>query len=364
MTTALAVLSALPLTPSGPVQLLPAGEFAARDGRPGPGKKWRLDDVSGPALVAEVNRDAALNELPIDYEHQTLLARSNGQPAPAAGWVSALTWEPGRGVFTTPRWTAAAKARIEAGEYRYISPVISYDPDSGQVTGLQMAALTNKPGLQGMQAVLSALDAYAGQSSHTTPPNNHHRQEPSMSLAAILVALGLPADTPETTALTAVTALKARAETPAVPKAVAAALGLAEGANEAAALSAITALKAEDSTTKTLIATLTTDLAALRGQLQEGEITALVDGAISEGKFLPAHRDYLLKQGRGNLAELKAYVQAAPVIAGLKGQGAPAKSGEGAGGGTQTAALTAQQKSIAASLGISEEAYAKTQVAA
>lgn len=33
------------------VQLLPAGEFAARDGRPGPGQKWRLDDAGGRAPV-------------------------------------------------------------------------------------------------------------------------------------------------------------------------------------------------------------------------------------------------------------------------------------------------------------------------
>ena len=39
------------------VQLLPAGEFAAADGRPGPGRTWRLSDEQGRALADAIGAD-------------------------------------------------------------------------------------------------------------------------------------------------------------------------------------------------------------------------------------------------------------------------------------------------------------------
>ncbi|MNZ94279.1 Mu-like prophage I protein [compost metagenome] len=47
---------------------------------------------------------------------------------------------------------------IEAGEYRYLSPVFSYDPKTGDVLDLHHVGLTNYPALDGM-AALPALAA-------------------------------------------------------------------------------------------------------------------------------------------------------------------------------------------------------------
>jgi len=142
----------------GRVQLLPAGEFAARDGRPGPGKKWRLTDSGGAALAARANAIAQRTPISIDYEHQTLLAVTNGRPAPAAGWITSLSWTTGVGLFGAVQWTAAAARQIDAGEYRYISPVITFD-GQGNVTELVNAALTNFPALIGMAPAVAALAA-------------------------------------------------------------------------------------------------------------------------------------------------------------------------------------------------------------
>lgn len=142
----------------GIAQLLPAGEFVARDGRPGPGKCWRISDAQGKQLAAKLNATASQTPIVIDYEHQTLLSKDNGREAPAAGWIRGAQWRPGQGLFATVEWTAHAKARIAAGEYRYISPVITYD-DDGNVTGLQLAALVNHPALIGMEPVLAELAA-------------------------------------------------------------------------------------------------------------------------------------------------------------------------------------------------------------
>lgn len=339
-----AVLAAsLPIMASGQAQLLPAGEFAARDGRPGPGKAWRVSDPQGTALAAALSTTAARTPVVIDYEHQTLSSPANGQPAPAAGWIKSAAWRAGEGLFADVEWTAAAKARIDAGEYRFISPVITYDA-SGAVTGVVMAALTNFPALLGMDAVVAQLNARFS----TTRP-----QEPDMQLlVALLTAIGLPATTTEADALAAVAALKAR---PQVPTALTAALGLAANADEPAAVQAVAALKGTDSTALGLITTLQGQVAALNTQLSEGALVSKVDGAIAAGKFAQATREQLLAWGRKDMASLTAVIDAAPVIAGLSGQSAAAGAADAAAG--NTTALTAQQTSIAKALGLDPKAY-------
>ncbi len=137
------------------LRLLPAGHFGASDGRAqGP---WQLTDADGLRLVAEMA--ARQSDRYIDYEHATLHAKQTGNPAPAAGWFSALEWRPGDGLWAIGiKWTAAAAERIAACEYRYISPLFSYDAASGRVLQLLGASLTNDPGLDGLTD-LAALAA-------------------------------------------------------------------------------------------------------------------------------------------------------------------------------------------------------------
>lgn len=89
----------------------------------------------------------------IDYEHQTLNKEKNGQPAPAAGWIHALQWAEGKGLYALAELTEQARARIKAGEYRYFSPVIQYSAKTGEITKLLMGALTNSPAIHGMAAI-------------------------------------------------------------------------------------------------------------------------------------------------------------------------------------------------------------------
>ena len=82
---------------AGRIQLFPAGAFAARDGRPGnlkgvSAKEWHLTPEDAEALLARWRQRAT--PVVIDYEHQTHLSRQNGQPAPAAGWITALEATP------------------------------------------------------------------------------------------------------------------------------------------------------------------------------------------------------------------------------------------------------------------------------
>ena len=91
------------------IQLLPAGAFRATDGRPEGLDAWRLDPADAEKLLLQAANRA--NPFLIDFEHQTLLAKTNGQPAPAAGWFTALSFRPESGLWATGvQWTARAAA--------------------------------------------------------------------------------------------------------------------------------------------------------------------------------------------------------------------------------------------------------------
>lgn len=340
----------LPLAADGTAQLLPFGSFAARDGRPGPGKTFKVDNERGAMLAAEMNRLASQTPIVIDYDHQTIHTITNGQPAPASGWMNKVEWRDNAGLFASVEWTKKARAFIDEKEYRFISPVLVHDAD-GTVTGVLLAALVNYPALTGMEPVFTALSSIFG----STEPNP---QESSMNLLVALAAiLGTQALT-EAQAIEGVTALKARADTKApVPTALSAALGLSGAVDEAAALSAIASLKSGDATALTAMQGLQEQVVALSTQINEGKVTGLVDAAITAKKLLPAQRDWAMSLGKSNIEALNGYLATAQPIPGLGGQGGGIDPNPGAGG---AAALSATQAAVAAQLGIDPVKYAES----
>ena len=124
MRTFLATCSTQPIANAGnEFRLLPAGLFSAVDGRPHGLPGWRLTDETAQRIIKLAA--ARVSDFVIDYEHQTMNAGNNGQPAPAAGWFKRLEWRPGDGLYVTDaRWTERATAMINAKEYRFISPTL------------------------------------------------------------------------------------------------------------------------------------------------------------------------------------------------------------------------------------------------
>ena len=51
------------------------------------------------------------------------------------------------------KWTETARKHIKSGEYRYISPAMSYNKGTGEVTEIIMAGLVNNPAIDGMESV-------------------------------------------------------------------------------------------------------------------------------------------------------------------------------------------------------------------
>lgn len=332
--------NALPVQANGLAQLLPAGRFSSRDGRPGPGKHWTLTDAAGQDLATRLNAIASKTPISIDYEHQTLLAATNGQPAPAAGWIQSVEWRNGEGLFATVKWTDRALALIAADEYRYISPVILYD-QAGNVTGLHNAALVSVPALVGMDAVQAALAA------HFPTTTSADRQETHMELVQLIALLGLAAGATAADVTAAITALMARPAPGSVPAALAAALGLGSAADEAAALAAVGQLRKPDASSVQTIATLQTQLAALTAQMNTRTVNEAVDAAIAAGKLVPAMREWAVKLGQADMTQLNAYVAAAPVIPGLAGQGGGRREAADAGTSGEVNAVELSARAVA-----------------
>ncbi len=324
------------------IQLLPAGEFAARDGRPGPGRSWNVTDEQGALLASDFTATAAKTPVVVDYDHQTLYVEKHGQKAPAAGWMSAAEWRPGVGLFATVTWTPAATQHITDGEYRFISPVLMYEPDTLRIRGVALAALVNYPALLGMSPVLAQL---ATQFQQEKDPMNP-------ILAALLAALKLAETATKEEALSALAALTAKPAVPAIPVALAAALKLQAGADEAAALAAVAALNKPDTNGLAAMAALQAEVATLRTQVNGDKLNALVDGAIAEGKLIPGQRPWAIDLGTKDMAALASFLCTAPVMS-LNGQTGNKERG---GAANQDVALAG---TLIAGFGLTAEQFAK-----
>lgn len=94
------------------------------------------------------------NDLPIDYDHATL--KVPAVKAPAAGWIKGLSYTAGEGLYGDVEWTAAGKADVEAGSYRYHSPVVLTNKNTMKIERLFHVALTNQPKTRHQRELLAA----------------------------------------------------------------------------------------------------------------------------------------------------------------------------------------------------------------
>lgn len=341
------------------VQCTPAGKFLPADGRAMDVASWYIDAELAAQVIAR--HDARGRPTVIDYEHQTLHKEKNGQPAPAAGWLHRLRWIEGRGLFGEVEWTDEAKALIAAKKYRYFSPVFEYARPSGHVLAVHMGAITNDPGLSGLEP-LSLLAAATAAIFHKEPPVNP-------LLAALLATLGLPESTDEKAAIAALTAVgsikdlqakAAAAEHHAqVATAVCTALALPADAKPETVTAALTTATGKADPTRYVpvetVQQLQTQIAALTAKQQEAEIDALIQPALEDGRLLPALEPWARDLGKSNMAALTSYLEKQQPIAALTGTQTkghlPATTAKG------DAQLSAQELAVCSAMGLSPEQY-------
>lgn len=299
--------------------LLPPGPFRSTDTRPAECDAWQLDATIAARVVARAA--AQKNDFLIDYEHQSLRSAANGQPVPAAGWFKTFEWREGgasasaAGLWATGiDWTAEGKERIAEKEYRYISAVFTYYTDTGEVLEVVSVALTNTPGIDG----LDPLTQRAAMSRSTfLPPPSTSTKDDDMDKDQQIAAL-----TAERDALKPQAAQVVQANTQVV-----------------ALTTQVAALTAERDTAQA-------SLAALKAEQDKAQHTTLLTAALTSGRLAPAQKAWAEKQ---SLAALTEYLDAtAPLVQQERQAGADGNGGHG---------LNEVELATCTRMGVSPEAF-------
>lgn len=325
-------------------RLLPSGDFRSSDGsgRPVDVPAWYIDADSAKQVIARCS--ARQSRLVIDYEHQTLYAEKNGQPAPASGWVEGMEWRDD-GLYITSDWTGRAAAMIADKEYRYISPVFSYDK-TGRVLDIKHIGLTNNPGLDGLTD-LAALSAIISTSEVSTMNEE--------LLERLRYLLNLPlTTTPEEmvaeldkikTMITGVGSASLTAYLDAQTTQIAALKSATPDLSKFVPIDTMTELRDQ--------------VAALSAQINGKTVDDLVGAALSDGRLLPAQESWARDLGKSNIAALTGYLETAHPIAALKGTQTEGKAPEG----DAAAELSDSELVVCKSMGVSPEEFKKTKAA-
>ena len=338
------------------IQLLPAadgeGRIVGRDGR------WFK--LSNPQAVVD-----KFGRMPIygDYEHASEF--TVGEIAPACAWVNALSVKTDNSIWATVDWTQAAAEMIRKHEYKYVSPVFSYNPETLEIHEILSFGLTNQPNLE-----LQALNKRLMPVQSTTTIG-----EKIMNVKALYEALGLAETASEQELLAKINILKKQAE---VLKSVCRALGLAETASEQDLLAAINMLqgqvgavdpnkfvpKADYDIARSRAETLEAKIAKAAQKAFNDSVSTAVNKAVGEGKIAPASKEYHTQaiKTADDLERFKNTFAAAPaIISDGDTQMDPLALAKTPPSDT---ALTAEEQAICKQLGISQSDFAATRVAA
>lgn len=335
------------------VQLTPDGVFRARDGRPKALPGWKIDPVIALRVLSRVH--ARKTPIVVDYEHQTLLADENGQPAPAAGWIEPLSvqYREGEGFFAPVKWTARAQSMIDGDEYKFISPVLPYDPKTGEVLDILHIALTNNPAVDGMAPVAALSSRY------DLDPATPTEETATVDRKELIKLLGLADDATDAQILAA---LKAATDAQTALAALRTELNLDENGDASAAIAALktsaTAGKPDPAQYAPIgvVTELQQQVAALKTKTNDGEKEDLINDGIEAGKLMG---DEHVKWARSlDVTALKSYLEKAPAIAALKGSQTGGKKPAGAEG--DDAQLDDVQLAVCKQLGLDPAEYKKT----
>ena len=324
-----------------PIRFLPMGNFMPNDGRDLPCGQWNLSATTAVRIAEHWNNRP--EQMPIDYEHQTQKAEVNGKPAPAAGWAVTGSFEVrADGVFALPSYTKRGKQYIDEEEYKYLSPVFTYDERTGEVLMLHMAALTNTPGLTGLTDLNPAtLKCFLNQSFEKESDVNEE----------LLKLLGLGDGATEEEVSAAVAALQAKLQA-ADEKVATLQADLESRTTEIATLKSSTA-NGQAGAGAEAIAALQAQVVTLTAQVNGGEVDKLVEQGLSDGRLSAATESWARELGKNDLAQLTAFLDKQPKVDALLRQQT--------GGMSQTASgehgLTADELAVCSAMGMSPKDF-------
>jgi phage I-like protein len=269
--------------------LLPPGPFRSTDIRPEECAAWQLDAAIAARVIARA--EARKNDTVIVYEHQDLHSKTNGQKVLAAGWVpNSYEWREGKGLYAVNiGWTEEAKREIAAKQIRYISTLFYYDAVTGEVLEIVSIALTNTPGLDGLDALAAlARDAFSRNETSDLSTKGANEMPDEKQLAALT------------------------AERDGLKTNVAALTSERDGLN-----TKLAALTVERDALKVKVDAVEADKAAAALAAEKVEHTELLTAALTDGRLVPAQKPWAEKQ---SLAALTEYLEATNPIAALTKQ--------------------------------------------
>jgi len=250
------------------VLLAPDGVVESTNGR-------FIVDAEGAAMMVESFERQGV-QLVVDFEHQTLggaYSAPDGR-APAAGWVTRIFYEVGRGVSALVKWNPKTREAIREGAYGYVSPVLIVRKSDLKAIGLHSLALTNKPAIVGLERIAASQNANGVTAEVSVHPIIHE--------LAGLIGMPVKSDTMGTGVLTACRdKLRSLAadDSAAIAASVRERLGLPATANRDAVLLAMTVVGADDKAA--------TELAAMKQAESQRTATAMVQLYIGAGKLNP-----------------------------------------------------------------------------
>lgn len=346
-------------------QVTPAGKFRAKDGRPTKCANWYIDEAIAAKVIARVS--ARKTPQVIDYEHQTFNAEKNGKPAPAAGWYTGanMVWTPDGLFIDNPDWTDTARDHIVKREYRFISPVLAYDGNTGEILDIFNIALTNYPALDGMSEI--SLAAARAMLTQHYPTEDNTMDEIRKLLIKLL---GLADDASDDDILAALQEIDKTYSNQTPQEGTAAAKSLQalltgnattiEGLNTAVAALKEKVEKAgtggkPDPAEYVPVAQLNAvvaQVAELTKKVNGGEVDTIITAALKDGKLLPALEPWARELGGKDIAALRSYVEKAPMVD-LTSQ----TGGKGPTGG-DTHGLTSDELQVAKLSGLTPKEFA------
>lgn len=175
-------------------QVLKVGEFPHAES----GTVQIVDDEALTKVVNRFNSVASTENFPgllVDYDHFSM---DRNQSSAAAGWIDKLEIRNG-GVWAHARWTPTGLARIQGGEYRLTSPVLTdfvatEDGDESnriRPGAIDSVALTNNPNIRGMVPVSNRGKGGASEWKNKSARNSNSSMNYKNELCRML---GLNAD--------------------------------------------------------------------------------------------------------------------------------------------------------------------------
>jgi phage I-like protein len=122
--------------------IVPEGEVDSANGT------FHCDAADIAAVIKEFDRQGI--NVVVDYNHTYAGKDIPADPStPAAGWITKLRHEAGKGLMGLIEWTEKARELIRKKEFRYLSPSVWLNKQTGHVMCLDSAGLTHKPAIRG-----------------------------------------------------------------------------------------------------------------------------------------------------------------------------------------------------------------------